>query len=172
LSDYPAVGDFVMLDRNDDAAGNAIIHHVLTRKSAFIRKAAGTANEEQVVAANIDTVFICMALNNDYNLRRVERYLSIAWDSGAVPVIVLTKADLCEDLPGKLKELETVACGVECLLSSSLSEDGCASVLKYLGRGADNRLYRFVRCRQVDLDTQAAWAEHSGDPGAKERRQG
>ena len=135
LSDYPAVGDFVMLDRNDDAAGNAIIHHVLTRKSAFIRKAAGTANEEQVVAANIDTVFICMALNNDYNLRRVERYLSIAWDSGAVPVIVLTKADLCEDLPGKLKELETVACGVDVLVTSSLSEDGCASVLKYLVEG-------------------------------------
>lgn len=135
LSDYPAVGDFVMLDRNDDAAGNAIIHHILTRKSAFIRKAAGTANEEQVVAANIDTVFICMALNNDYNLRRVERYLGIAWDSGAVPVIVLTKADLCEDLPQKLLELEAVACGVDVLVTSSLTEDGCMSVQKYLGEG-------------------------------------
>ena len=135
LSDYPAVGDFVMLDRNDNAGGNAIIHHVLSRKSAFIRKAAGTANDEQVVAANIDTVFICMSLNNDYNLRRVERYLGIAWDSGAVPVIVLTKADLCEDLAQKLLELDTVACGVEVLVTSSLTADGCDAVRPYLGVG-------------------------------------
>lgn len=135
VSDYPAVGDFVMLDRNEDTGGNAIIHQVLTRESAFIRKAAGTANDEQVVAANIDTVFICMSLNNDYNLRRVERYLGIAWDSGAVPVIVLTKADLCDTLPQKLAELDTVACGVDVLVTSSLTADGCASVQKFLGRG-------------------------------------
>lgn len=135
LSDYPAVGDFVMIDRTDDTGGNAIIHHVLTRKSAFIRKAAGTANEEQIVAANIDTVFICMSLNNDFNLRRVERYLGIAWDSGAIPVIVLTKSDLCEDLPQKLSELDAVACGVDVLVTSSKSEDGYLSVQTYLGSG-------------------------------------
>lgn len=135
LSDYPAVGDFVMLDRNEDTSGNAIIHHVLTRKSAFIRKAAGTSNDEQVVASNIDTVFICMSLNNDYNLRRLERYLGIAWDSGAVPVIVLTKADLCDNLPQKLLELDTVACGVDVLVTSSLTADGCVSVQRYLGSG-------------------------------------
>lgn len=135
LSDYPAVGDFVMLDRNEDIGGNAIIHHVLARKSAFIRKAAGTSNDEQVVASNIDTVFICMSANNDYNLRRVERYLGIAWDSGAVPVIVLTKADLCEDLPQKLSELDRVACGVDVLVTSSLTTDGCDPVQSYLGSG-------------------------------------
>ncbi|VBB05884.1 tigr00157: ribosome small subunit-dependent gtpase a [Lucifera butyrica] len=135
LSDYPAVGDFVMLDRNEDTGGNAIIHHVLTRKSAFVRKAAGTSNDEQVVASNIDTVFICMSLNNDYNLRRVERYLGIAWDSGAVPVIVLTKADLCDNLPQKLLELDAVACGVDVLVTSSLTADGCISVQSYLGSG-------------------------------------
>lgn len=70
LSAFPAVGDFVMLDRTDNTEGQAIIHHVLGRKSAFIRKAAGTANVEQVVASNIDTVFICMSLNSDFNLRR------------------------------------------------------------------------------------------------------
>ena len=95
LSAFPAVGDFVMLDRTDNTEGQAIIHHVLGRKSAFIRKAAGTANVEQVVASNIDTVFICMSLNSDFNLRRLERYLAIAWSSGALPVVVLTKADLC-----------------------------------------------------------------------------
>jgi len=135
LSDYPAVGDFVMLDRNEDNGGNAIIHHVLTRKSAFIRKAAGTSHDQQVVASNIDTVFICMSLNSDYNLRRVERYLGIAWDSGAVPVIVLTKADLCDTLSQKLLELDTIACGVEVLVTSSLTEQGCQSVQNYLGSG-------------------------------------
>lgn len=77
VSDYPAVGDFVMADWND-AGGNAVIHHVLNRKSCFTRKAAGESREEQVVAANIDTVFLCMSLNNDFSLRRLERYLSIA----------------------------------------------------------------------------------------------
>ena len=90
-----------MLDRNTNVGGNAIIHHVPARKSAFIRKAAGTSNDGQVVVSNIDTVFICMSLNNDFNLRRIERYLSVAWDSGAVPVIVLTKADLCDNIAEK-----------------------------------------------------------------------
>ena len=135
LSDFPAVGDFVLLDRSEDAGGNGIIHAVLPRKSAFIRKAAGTSNDEQVVAANIDTVFLCMSLNNDFNLRRMERYLGVAWDSGAVPVVVLTKADLCTDLARRLAEIGTVSCGAEVLVTSSLSEDGWTSVRKYLGRG-------------------------------------
>lgn len=79
-SEYPAVGDFVMADWNKHG-GNAVIHHVLPRKSSFVRKAAGEKVEEQVVAANIDTVFLCMSLNNDFNLRRLERYVSIAWNS-------------------------------------------------------------------------------------------
>ena len=79
-SEYPAVGDFVMADWNK-SGGNAVIHHVLPRKSCFIRKAAGEKNEEQIVAANIDTVFLCMSLNNDFNLRRLERYVSIAWNN-------------------------------------------------------------------------------------------
>ena len=103
LTRYPAVGDFVMMDRADDAKGSAVIHHVLARKSIFIRKAAGTTKDAQVVAANIDMVFICMSLNNDFNLRRLERYLSIAWDSGATPVVVLTKSDLCHNPEGRLK---------------------------------------------------------------------
>ncbi|HPF84246.1 MAG TPA: ribosome small subunit-dependent GTPase A [Aminivibrio sp.] len=135
LSHFPAVGDFVLLDRSGNAGGNGIIHAVLPRKSAFIRKAAGTSNDEQVVAANIDTVFLCMSLNSDFNLRRMERYLGVAWDSGAVPVIVLTKADLCADLARRLSEIGTVACGAEVLVTSSLSEDGWTSVRKYLGRG-------------------------------------
>ena len=135
MSDYPAVGDFVMIDRNEGSQDHAIIHQTLKRKSVFIRKAAGKAHDVQVVAANIDIVFICMSLNNDFNLRRLERYLAIAWDSGATPVIVLTKADLCSDIPEKLREIETIAFGVDVLVTSSLSEDGYTAVLKYITLG-------------------------------------
>lgn len=132
---FPAVGDFVMLDRTDDIGGNAIIHHVLKRKSVFVRKAAGTANEGQIVAANIDTIFICMSLNKDFNIRRLERYLSVAWDSGAMPVVVLTKSDLCEEIDVKLAEVESVAMGTDILVTSSLSEDGISAVDPYLKPG-------------------------------------
>jgi len=132
LSEYPTVGDFVSIDRDTNDTGNAIVHNVLTRKSAFIRKAAGTSRNEQIVAANIDTVFICMSLNNDFNLRRLERYLSVSWDSGANPVIVLTKSDLCSDLTQKLSEVNSVAIGVEVLVTTGMSEDGYLQVLKYI----------------------------------------
>lgn len=105
-SDYPTVGDFVMVDWNK-SGGNAVIHYVLPRKSSFILKAAGEKNEEQVVATNIDTVFLCMSLNNDFNLRRLERYVAIAWNSGAVPVVVLIKGDLCENPDSKLIEVSS-----------------------------------------------------------------
>ena len=95
-----------MVDWNK-SGGNAVIHYVLPRKSSFIRKAAGEKNEEQVVATNIDTVFLCMSLNNDFNLRRLERYVAIAWNSGAVPVVVLTKGDLCENPDSKLIEVSS-----------------------------------------------------------------
>lgn len=135
LSDYPAVGDFVMIDRQTDQNGNAIIHNILGRKSVFVRRAAGTSHDVQVVAANIDSVFICMSLNNDFNLRRLERYLAIAWDSGAIPVIVLTKADLCEDLPAKLAEVEDIAIGTDVVVTSSMTGDGYISILKYVKPG-------------------------------------
>ncbi|MDD3364695.1 MAG: ribosome small subunit-dependent GTPase A [Syntrophomonas sp.] len=135
LSDYPAVGDFVMIDRNTDIHGHAIIHHLLKRKSVFIRKAAGTANDEQVVASNIDTVFICMSLNNDFNIRRVERYLSIAWDSGATPVIVLTKSDICDEIDSRLGEVRAVSIGVDVVITSSMIEEGCSAIANYIKAG-------------------------------------
>lgn len=134
-SDYPAVGDWVMVDRIDDSGGNAIIHHILRRKSVFERKAAGTSNQNQIIAANIDTVFICMSLNNDFNLRRLERYLSIAWDSMATPVVVLTKSDLCNDLSSKLSEVYSAAIGVDVLVTSSMSSDGYSAINKYISKG-------------------------------------
>ncbi len=135
LSDYPAVGDFVMIDRTTDNHGHAIIHHLLKRKSVFIRKAAGTGNDEQVVASNIDIVFICMSLNNDYNIRRVERYLSVAWDSGAIPVIVLTKSDLCDETDTRLNEVRAVSIGADVVITSSMSEEGYRAITKYIKAG-------------------------------------
>lgn len=132
LSGYPAVGDFVVLDRDTNISGNAIIHNVLTRKSTLVRKAAGTSNGEQIIAANIDKVFICMSLNNDFNLRRLERYLSIAWDSNGIPVIVLTKADLCDNLQQKLLDVNSISMGVDVLVTTSISEDGYNQVIDYI----------------------------------------
>ena len=135
LSEYPAVGDFVMVDRTDNAQGNGIIHHILTRKSVFARKVAGTKEDIQIVATNIDTVFICMSLNNDFNLRRLERYLSIAWDSGAMPVIVLTKSDLCMEIEVRLNEISSIAIGVDVLVTTSTSDEGYQSLKRYLSNG-------------------------------------
>lgn len=134
-SDFPAVGDWVMIDRLDDSAGNAVIHHILRRKSVFERKAAGTGNSIQIVAANIDVIFICMSLNADFNLRRVERYLSIAWNSMATPVIVLTKSDLCEDLEQRLLEIAKVSVGTDVVVCSGMAENGYEEILPYIGAG-------------------------------------
>ena len=134
-SDFPAVGDWVMIDRLDDSTGNAVIHQILRRKSVFERKAAGTGNGIQIVAANIDVIFICMSLNADFNLRRIERYLSIAWNSMATPVIVLTKSDLCEDLDQRLLEIAKVSVGTEVVVCSSVEEDGYEQVRDYIKEG-------------------------------------
>lgn len=135
ISEYPAVGDFVMIDRTNNLQGNGIIHHILSRKSVFAREMAGTKEDIQIVATNIDTVFICMSLNYDYNLRRLERYLSIAWDSGAVPVIVLTKSDLCKDIEIRLNEISSIAIGVEVLVTTSTSDEGYQSLKRFLSSG-------------------------------------
>ncbi|MDR1128574.1 MAG: ribosome small subunit-dependent GTPase A [Treponema sp.] len=122
--DFPAVGDFVMIDRMDSDSGNAVIHHILRRTSIFTRKAAGTAIGVQVIAANIDMVFLCMALNADFNLRRLERYLTVAWDSRALPIIVLTKSDLCADLAARLANARAASAGVPVIVCSSENGDG------------------------------------------------
>ena len=119
VSDYPAVGDYVIAQWQDDDSP-AVITGLFPRKSCFIRKAAGPGKQEQVVAANIDTVFICMSLNNNFNLRRLERYLSVTYDSGAEPVVVLTKADLCADVDTKIAEARKVAPGADIVAISSL----------------------------------------------------
>jgi ribosome biogenesis GTPase len=101
----PAVGDWVGLRDTTIAA-------ILPRRSAFIRKRAGNSSDEQVLAANVDTAFLLAGLDDDFSLRRLERYITTAWDSGAEPVVVLTKADLCDDVGDALLQVESVAIGV------------------------------------------------------------
>lgn len=130
VSDYPVVGDYVVADWPEEDT-NAVITGLFPRKSCFIRKAAGTGKQEQVVASNIDTVFICMSLNNNFNLRRLERYLSVAYEGGAVPVVILTKADLCPNTEAKLAEVRNAASGVDVFAISSLDGD-YAAVMPYI----------------------------------------
>ena len=131
---FPAVGDFVMLSL-PDGNGRAVIHNILPRKSTFARRAAGSVYNRQVIAANADTVFICTSLNGDFNIRRLERYTASVWDSGASPVIVLTKADLLNNASEKLTEIEKALPGVEAVLTSAFDYD-TAGLDKYLKKGS------------------------------------
>lgn len=134
-SSYPAVGDWVVIDRIDGNIGDGIIHGIMNRKSAVSRKVAGNKTDEQIIASNIDTIFICMAVNNDFNLRRLERLISIGWNSGATPVIILTKTDLCDDLSKVEIEIDSVAIGIDIIYVSSLTGNGVEGVYKYLMPG-------------------------------------
>jgi ribosome biogenesis GTPase len=125
--DLPAVGDWV-------AVRDETIQAVLPRRSAFSRKAAWATTEEQVLAANVDSVFVLTALDGDLNLRRLERYLTLAWESGASPVIVLTKADLCEDVGAALLAVEPVAIGVPAYPVSNVTGAGMDELDPHLGR--------------------------------------
>ncbi|MBT2708981.1 ribosome small subunit-dependent GTPase A [Bacillus sp. ISL-47] len=132
--DYPAVGDWVVIkERAGEQRGS--IHAVLPRKSKFSRKSAGVSTEEQIVAANVDTIFLVNSLNEDLNLRRLERYLLLSWESGANPVIVLTKADLCSNLLEKLEEVESIAMGVPIVSISVVEEKGIEGLKPFLAPG-------------------------------------
>ena len=122
-AELPAVGDWVVARANAGAT-RATIHSVLTRKSKFSRKIAGQKTEEQIVAANVDTVLLVCSLNQEFSVRRIERYLTLAWESGARPIIVLNKADLCEDPEGRSREVESAAIGASILLTSATRNEG------------------------------------------------
>ncbi len=128
----PTVGDWVLVDRGQ---GHGLIHHVLARKSRFVRQAAGKRTDVQVVAANVDTVFAVTSPNRDFSPRRAERYLVAIWDSGARPVLVLNKADLCEDAASFVEELEAVALGVPVIVVSALHGTGLEALKSYIGPG-------------------------------------
>jgi ribosome biogenesis GTPase / thiamine phosphate phosphatase len=132
--DLPAVGDWVVA-RVLDGERKAVIEAVLPRRSAFTRKEAWRRSVEQVIAANVDTVFVVTAFGHDVNARRLERYLTAAWDSGATPAIVVNKSDVAADAAGDLAAVESVAMGVPVHAVSATAGDGLDSLAAYLARG-------------------------------------
>lgn len=133
LADYPVVGDWVALEPLGD--DRALIQALLPRRSAFARKVAGETVEAQVAAANVDTVFLVTGLDGDFNLRRIERYLTTAFASGAAPVILLSKADLRPDLRDVVAEVVGIASGVPVVATSVLSSGGLNDIEPYLVPG-------------------------------------
>ena len=130
IDDYPVAGDWVAASMRDD--GGVAIHAVLPRRTAFTRKAAGGAHAVQVVAANVDVALLVAALNADFNPRRLERYLAAAWQSGARPVVVLTKADLCADVPAAIAEAQSVVLDTPVLALSVVSGQGLDRLIALL----------------------------------------
>lgn len=133
-SDLPAVGDWVVL-RSRPEHGRVIIDAVLPRRTSFARKVAGSRTEEQIVGANIDTVFLLTSLNQNFSLRRIERYLVIAWESGAHPVIVLSKSDLCDRVTDAISEVQSVARAVPIHAISVVTGDGLPDLAQYFKQG-------------------------------------
>jgi ribosome biogenesis GTPase len=128
----PAVGDWVGVRRSGDAA---TITALLPRRSAFIRKRAGLGSDEQVLAANVDAAFLLAGLDDDFSLRRLERYLTTAWDSGAEPVVVLTKTDLCADVGEAVFSVEAVAIAVPVHPVSNVTGEGVDALDPHLRPG-------------------------------------
>jgi ribosome biogenesis GTPase len=138
-SQLPAVGDWVVIRRRRDQTQAAIVA-VLARRSWFSRKIAGSVTDEQVVAANVDVVFIVMALDADFSLRRLERYLLLARESGASPVILLTKPDLAADADAQASEVRAVAGELPVHVVSPKLGEGLEQISAYLTRGRTGAL--------------------------------
>jgi len=131
----PVVGDWVAVNILEEEPPRAIIHGVLPRRSKFSRKEAGKRTVEQPLAANIDAVFIVIGLDHNFKVRRVERYLTLAWESGAAPVVILTKSDLADDVESRLGEVEASSPGVPVHTISVHTETGLEQLTGYLSTG-------------------------------------
>ncbi len=173
---YPVTGDWVLMT-------DAVISKVLVRKNALSRGASGTHNKqdaqpqkEQVIAANLDTVFMVSGLDRDFNVRRIERYLTLVYNCGLNPVIILTKADLRRDPEHFVSEVEAVAFGVPIHLVSASDDTGLASLESYLSPGRTttmvgssgagkstlvNRLYGKTVQRTGSISTHVGKGKHT-----------
>ncbi len=149
-SAFPAVGDWVAVEGG--MTGETVIHALLPRRSALVRQAAGRRTEAQVVGANLDVVFVVASLNADLNVRRLERYLAAAWDSGAEPVVLLSKADLDsdDDIAEALAAVEAVATGATVIAVSAVDGRGVEQVRERIGSG---RTVAFVGSSGVGKST-------------------
>lgn len=136
---WPAVGDWVALEPIAETASAAElrqIQRVLPRRTAVIRRSPGDRRiPSQVLAANVDTVFVVTSMNADFNIRRLERYMTVAWESGAAPVVLLSKSDLSADRDGFLVDTTAAAPGVEVIPVSAVTGEGLEEVRAHLGEG-------------------------------------
>ena len=137
---YPTTGDFVLIEWNN--SGDSMIYETLKRESSFSRTASSSDRNkelhnqrEQLVAANFDYVFIMQSLNNNFNINRIERYLSLAWNSGGIPVIILTKSDLVSNVQDYIDEVQNVAFGVDVYAISCITKQGIDEIKKYFTKG-------------------------------------
>lgn len=128
--EFPTVGDFVLLQY--ESAGDCLIIETLPRGNFFSRRDPTPGRGEQGVAANFDTVFLMTSLNHDFNIGRLERYLTLAWQSGAVPVVILTKADLTDNYDTQIREIEKIAVGVDIVAVSVVTRQGLDMLHSYL----------------------------------------
>ena len=137
-ADFPAAGDWVGIQIDPKQAGNSgtgIIHFTLPRRTWLSRKAAGEKMEQQLICANVDRVFLISGLDRDFNLRRIERYLSAIYEGGAEPVIVLNKVDLCRDLEIKLADLGSVSFDLPVICTNALTGEGLKQLDPYFEEG-------------------------------------
>lgn len=137
---FPAVGDWVVVQGLSGESRKLIVE-ICPRKSKISRKVAGAVVEEQIIASNIDVLFLVNALNHDFNLRKIERALILAWESGAQPVIILSKGDLCDDIESKIREVESIALGVPVHVITAIEENGWIEVRPYIESGKTVALY-------------------------------
>jgi len=133
-SSFPKVGDWVVVTVRPEE-GKATIHALLPRNNSFSRKVAGQNTEEQIVAANIDTVCIVSGLDGDFNIQRIERYLTLTWDSETNPVIVLNKIDICSEVEACIEKVESIAFGVPIHAISAKKNEGLHILRQYLDAG-------------------------------------
>lgn len=136
-AELPTVGDWVLIRKTEESSNKnlVVIERTLERISKFSRKQAGEVNDEQVLAANIDTVFIVTGLDDNFNLNRIERYLIIAAGSGSAPVIILSKADLCEDIGSHVDQVREIAGAAPIHVVSCVSGEGLEELRHYLSIG-------------------------------------
>jgi ribosome biogenesis GTPase / thiamine phosphate phosphatase len=133
-AEYPVTGDWV-LAREVPREEKWVIETVLPRRTEISRTAAGGVTERQVLAANVDTVFVVASLSDEINLRRLERYLTTVCEGSAQPVLLLTKTDLCEDVPGAIAEVKRISAGTPIVALSSVSGEGLVQIKKWLKAG-------------------------------------
>jgi ribosome biogenesis GTPase len=132
-SGWPAVGDWVAVQQVGPREG--MVHAVLPRRTLFSRRAAGDAEQQQVIAANVDLAMIVCGLDQDFNLRRIERYLALVAASGARAAVVLNKSDLCPEVDARVEEVTRIAAGAEVSAITARTAEGIQPVLRLLGPG-------------------------------------